>query len=107
MLGGADIGGPLLQDVAAAVQRAQESIAGPQQTGRDRALEGARRAEVGEPGDDRRRREAVFGERDQHGVQNGTLAIVGQARTQLQGDHLGEPDPPDQLRAQIASAHGH
>ena len=64
----------VVQEAAAVLGDAEEPGAAAEQPGRQRALERVGRGQVGQPGGDRGRREAVVGQRDQHGLEDPGLA---------------------------------
>ena len=86
-----------VQVAAAVLGHAEEPRPAPEQPGGHRALQRVGRGEVGEPGRDRRRGEAVVGQRDQHRLEHPRLAGVGRRSVDQPERQLAEPDLAHQV----------
>ena len=82
----------VVQEPAAVLGDAEEARAAAEQAGRQRALHRVGRGQVGQPGHDRGRREAVVGQRGEHRLEDPHLAGLGAALGGQPEGELAEAD---------------
>ncbi len=88
-----------------AFHRAHEYAAEPGKPGGNRRLHRFRRAEIGEAGGQRARRDAVLDQRHHHGVEKLRLPGIGNAAHQLEERHVAEIQVAEDLAGQVLAAH--
>ena len=96
----------LVQELPAVLGDPEEARAAAEQAGRERALHRVGRAQVGQPGRDGRRGEAVVGQRNQHRLEHPHLARRGAAQGHQPQGQLAEPDLAHQIPGQVLAEQG-
>jgi hypothetical protein len=91
----------IMQEPSTVLGHAEEAGSAAEQPGGHRALQGLRRAEVGQPGRDRGRREPVVGQRDQHRLEHPRLARAGPPPGHQPERQLTEADLAHQVGGQV------
>ncbi len=94
------------QVLAAVLGHAEEPRAAAEYPGRDRALQRVRRRQVGQPGGDGRRGEAVVGQRDQHRLEDADLRLGRAPLRHHPQRQLAEPDLAHQVLGQVLAEEG-
>ena len=93
-----------LKSAGGLLDRAAEAVAHAQQARRHRRLQRLRRAEIGQPGGDRARGEAVLDQRHNERVEHHRLLLRGEPGLELEKRHVAERHLADQVRCQVVSA---
>ena len=91
------------KEAAAVLGDAQEPGAAAEQARRERTLDGFGRPGQRQAGGDRRRREAVVGQRDEHRLEHSHLPRAGTALGDEPERQFTEADLPDQLAGQVVT----
>ncbi|MCY1238955.1 hypothetical protein D9M72_517190 [compost metagenome] len=97
--------GAFVKHLGGVLHGAEEHAARAEQAGRHRALQGFRRADIGEAGRQRAGRDAMVGRGHQQGIDHDLLARRGQARQRGVEDHVDKVELADDLGGKVQATH--